>query len=74
MGRKAVSEATNWQIIGIKDGSMISNREIARLKISENCVINNLKTFITTGVTTSCRIRKVKKKPWNTKTVLYFVK
>ena len=62
MGRKAVSEVTNWHIIGIKDFSMISNRELARrLKISENCVIKNLKKFITTGVTTSCRIRKVKR-------------
>ena len=41
MGRKAVSELTKW---------MISNREIARkLKISENCVRNTLKTLKTTG-------------------------
>ena len=34
MGRKAIREATKWQIIGMKDGSMISNREKARgLKI-----------------------------------------
>ena len=46
MGRKAVSEATKWQIVGMKDGSMISYTEIARrLKISENCVRNTLKTF-----------------------------
>ena len=50
MGRKAVSEAaTKWQIIGMKDGSMISNREIARLKISEDCIRNTLKTLKTTG-------------------------
>ena len=50
MCRKAVSEATKLQIIGMMDGSMISNREITtRLKISENCVRNTLKTFKTTG-------------------------
>ena len=50
MGRKAVSKAAKWQIIGIKDGSMINNREIARgLKISENCVRNIMKTFKKTG-------------------------
>ena len=34
----------------MKNGSMISNREIAKiLKISENCVRNTLKTLKTTG-------------------------
>ena len=50
MSQKAISEAAKWQIIGIKDDFMIKNREIARrLKISENCVRNTLKTFKTTG-------------------------
>ena len=50
MGRKAVREATSWQIVGMKCSSMISNREIARrLKILENCVKNTLKTLKTTS-------------------------
>ena len=50
MARKTVSEATKCQITGMKDGSMISYKEIAkRLKISENCVRNTLKIFKTTG-------------------------
>ena len=34
MGQKAVSKATKWQIIGIKDGSMISNRNSKKIKIA----------------------------------------
>ena len=30
MGRKAVSEAKKWQVIGMKDGSMISSREVVK--------------------------------------------
>ena len=52
MGQKSVSEATKWQIVGMKDGSMISNREVARgLKISVNCIRNTLKTFKMIGGT-----------------------
>ena len=50
MGRKVISEATKWQIIGMKGGSMISYKEIPRrLKNSENCVRNTLETLKTTG-------------------------
>ena len=50
MDQKAVSETTKWEIIDVKDGPRISNREAAsRLSISENCIRNNLRTFKTTG-------------------------
>ena len=64
-GQKAVSEATKWQIIGMKNGSMISHREIAsRLLISENCFRNTRKTFQKTA----------KKILRSANAVLYFVK
>ena len=46
-----LNEVTGWQIIGMKDGSSISNREITSRLISENWVRNTLTTFKTTGVT-----------------------
>ena len=68
MGRKTVSEATKWQKIGMKDGSMINYREIARrLKISENCFKNTMKTL--KHHAGSRRLKKL----CSVKTVLYFV-
>ena len=68
MGRKTVSEATKWQKVGMKDCSMINNREIARrLKISENCFKNTLKTLKRHAV--SRRLKKL----CSMKIVLYFV-
>ena len=76
MGRKAATEATKWQIIGMKGGFVISNREIERrLKISENCVRNILKTLkMTGGIQRHAGSGRLKKKLRSAKTVLYFVK
>ena len=75
MGRKAVSEATNWEIIGMKDGSMVSTREIARrLKISENCIRNTLKTFKTAGGIQHHAGSGRLKKPRSAKAILCFFK
>ena len=74
MCRKAVSEATKWQIIGMKDSSMISNREIARrLKVSGNCVRNTPKTLKAPGGTQRhAGSEKLKKKITERKNSLIF--
>ena len=43
MGKKSVSLAQKWQIVGLKSSNSHSNREIARLVgISEKCVRTTL--------------------------------
>ena len=44
MVQKAVREAIKWQIIGMMDGSRISNREIASRLLTLKNYINTLNT------------------------------